>query len=170
MGKELTKSYRFPSHLIQLRYSKHATERLQERTTGQLIVAPKYLRLTPENTIDIQDKNGRVTQATAFIQYKRNILMFLPIIVSSGIVKTVYFKNVKKKQVRKREKHRIKKYIPTSEDLIKEKQREDYRAEEARKRGLRKNVEDVFGDMGREKTTRWQSLLRIIRRMVGLGT
>ncbi len=149
MEKEPTKSYRFPPDLIQLRYSKHATERLRERTTGQLIVAPKYLRLTPENTIDIQDKNGRVTQATAFIQYKRNILMFLPIVVSSGIVKTVYFKNVKKKQVRKREKHRIKKYIPTSEDLIKEKQREEYRAEEARKRGLRENVEFIQPNLGR---------------------
>ena len=167
MGKELTKSYRFPSHLIQLRYSKHATERLQERTTGQLIVAPKYLRLTPENTIDIQDKNGRVTQATAFIQYKRNILMFLPIIVSSGIVKTVYFKNVKKKQVRKREKHRIKKYIPTSEDFLKKEQREDYHAEEARKRELRENVGNVSRNMGREKKG-WKSLFRTIRRMVGL--
>lgn len=169
MEKEPTKSYRFPPDLIQLRYSAHAKKRLKERTTGQLIVAPKYLRLTTENTIDIQDKNGRVIQATAFIQYKRNILMFLPIVVSLGIVKTVYFKNVKKKQVRKREKHKIEKYPLAPKDCFKKaEQAQECGAEATGERGFGEDVENVSGNMGRKKTNRWKSIFRAFRRMAGL--
>jgi len=60
---------KFPDELIKLHYSKHAMSRLQERTTGSLILAPQYIRLNWDNTIERKIKNGRVIGATAVINY-----------------------------------------------------------------------------------------------------
>lgn len=159
----------FPENLLKLKYSFHALERLKLRTTGQLIVAPKYLRLSPENTIDVKEKNGKVIEATVFIEYKKNILMFLPIVVSCSLVKTIYFKHVKKKQIRKREKRRLEEFPLTPKECFKkEEPSQECRTETTRKDGLGENVDNVSRDMGRQKTCRWKSILRTLRRMVGL--
>lgn len=93
----------FPDKLIKLNYSQHSKERLIERTTGSLILAPQYIRLNWDNTIERKIKNGRVVAATAVINYKHNINMYLPIDIRSGTVKTIFFRNVKKKKPIKKE-------------------------------------------------------------------
>lgn len=153
----------FPKDLIKLTYSKHAQERLVERTTGALILAPKLIRLASSNTKDVIVKNGRVVHATVFIPYKRKIWMFLPIYVPSGLVKTVYF-DAKENTTKKRNQ-------PTKEICFKEstatveknKWAKEVFQTKAESGGLRENVGDVSTDMGGEKTSRWEKLLRIIR-------
>ena len=108
---------RLPKGSIKLSYSEHAMERLKERTTGSLILAPQYIRFTKENTTDIKMQNGKIKEATIFLKYKKGVLMFLPIIVGSGIVKTVFFRYVKKDTPKERtkliKKESFKENIPT---------------------------------------------------------
>lgn len=153
----------FPKNLIKLTYSKHAQERLVERTTGALILAPKLIRLTSSNTKDIIVKNGRVVHATVFIPYKRKIWMFLPIYVPSGLVKTVYF-DAKENTIKKRNK-------PTKEITFKERTEilreiqctEEILQAKTESGGLGENVGNVSTDMGGKKASRWEKLLGIIR-------
>ena len=141
---------KLPDRLIKLEYSEHARERLIERTTGSLILAPQYIRLTEKNTIDVIEKKGRIVQATAHIEYKKGVEMYLPIILSSGIVKTVYFRNVKKKSAQKR--------IETTCPVCPE----DTGTETGGDTGITQNVGDVPRNLGR-KENRWTKLLRVIR-------
>lgn len=156
---------KFPKDLVKLKYSLHATERLKERTTGSLILAPQYIRLTKENTIDVKLKKGRVHEATAVIDYKYNVKMYLPIIVTEGLVKTVYFKHVKKKWKPKEDGNIKQEFNPKKgyEEIEQAVSSENIRTERGGEEGIRKNVEYVFGDMGRKKKSRWQSIFRTIR-------
>jgi len=156
----------FPDRLIKLNYSLHAKERLQERTTGSLILAPQYIRLNWDNTIERKIKNGRIVAATAVINYKHNINMYLPIDIRSGTVKTIFFRNVKKRK-------------PIKKELLPKK---DWRIESAFKafekdvfskntgtegsgeRGFRENVAYVSENMERKENW-WQKLFRNIRRI-----
>ena len=158
-----TQEYKLPKGPIKLSYSSHAMDRLKERTTGSLILAPQYIRFTKGNTTDIKIQNGKVKEATIFLEYKKGILMFLPIIVGSGIVKTVFFKYVKKKSFKK---------IGISqkdEPLEKVFEAEISGTEGSREEGPRENVVYVFGNMGGKKS-RWQELFRAIRRLFRKGT
>lgn len=158
----------FPKDLIKLTYSKHAQERLVERTTGALILAPKLIRLTSSNTKDVIVKNGRVVHATVFIPYKRKIWMFLPIYVPSGLVKTVYF-DAKENTTKKRNMS-VEKISPQEELRTLKKANEVLKeinqiegGDFTELSGNRENVEDVSTNMGGEKTFRWEKLLGIIR-------
>ena len=160
-----TKDYNFPNKLIPLVYSPHAKKRLVERTSGSLILAPQYIRLTKNNTIDVKLKKGKIYEATAIIDYKHNVKMYLPLMVYSGIVKTIYFKNVKKKWNSQKElpiknKIKITEQICCSEEISENKNtgREIEKSE-----GIRENVEYVQGNLRRKKISRWQSVFSAIR-------
>ena len=159
----IIQEYKLPRGPIKLSYSSHAMERLKERTTGNLILAPQYIRFTKGNTLDVKIQNGKVKEATIFLEYKKGVLMFLPIIVGSGIVKTVFFKNVKKKSFKK---------IGVPEEIkpLKENfEAEISGTEGSGKEGPRENVVYVFGNMARKKN-RWQELFRALRRIFGSRT
>ena len=143
---------KLPDRLVKLEYSEHARERLIERTTGTLILAPQYIRFTKDNTIDIIVRNNRIIQATIHIEYKKGVEMYLPIMVSTGIVKTVYFKNVKKNSTKARK---------TSEVSVKT---EDTSTERTGSPGITQHVEDISRDMGR-KENRWEKLFRNLRKV-----
>lgn len=146
---------------LRLRYTNHATERLKERTTGQLIVAPTIIKLNKDNVVSFSYVEDEAT-AVVKISYKKDVDMFLCISIKTpkfAIVKTVYFKDVKKNSSKKR-KNWVKK------DEISEKVEQSLHTECTK---CPENVEDVSGDMGGEKTSRWKKLLRAIRRMVGMG-
>jgi len=165
----------FPKDLIKLTYSKHAKERLIERTTGALILAPKLIRLTSSNTKDVIVKNGKVVHATVFIHYKRKTWMFLPIYVPSGLVKTVYFDA--KENTSKKRNISVKKISPQEElrtfkkanEVIKEINQIEG-GDFTEFSGIREDVGNVSSDMGGKKTSRWEKLLRIIRRIFGKRT
>lgn len=153
----------FPDKLIKLNYSQHSKERLIERTTGSLILAPQYIRLNWNNTIEKKIKNGRVVAATAVIKYKHNINMYLPIDIRSGTVKTIFFRNVKKKSIKKNNK--IKEYplIPKECFKIEENiQTQDTKTERSGERGIREDVAYVSKDLGRKENW-WQKLFRNIK-------
>jgi len=156
---------KLPDKLIKLTYSKHSKSRLVERTTGSLILAPQYVRLTKDNTIDWVVKNGRIKEATIILAYKRGVNMCLPIVINSGIVKTVFFKNAKKRKF-------IKKEFFSKEDSRAKANREfeeniqtqDTRTETSGERGFRENVDVISIDMGKKENW-WQKLFRNIRRI-----
>ena len=158
-GAKTIQGFKLPKGLIKLIYSPHAKERLKERTTGNLILAPQYIRFTEDNTVDIKTQNGKVKEATIYLEYKKGIFMFLPIIVGSGTVKTVFFKNVKKDSIKKN--FDLKERYENSKEILKIK---EFGREESGEEGVRENVVHVSGDLG-GKESRWKKLLRIIRRL-----
>ncbi len=146
---------------LRLRYTNHATERLKERTTGQLIVAPTIIKLNKDNVVSFSYVEDEAT-AVVKIFYKKDIDMFLCISIKTpkfAIVKTVYFKNVKKNSSKKR-----KNWIKTEQISEKIEMEQTLLCGECTE-----DVANVPRDMGGEKISRWKKLLRAIRRMVGLG-
>lgn len=149
----------FPDDLIELTYSNHAKERLIERTTGSLILAPQFIRLTQNNTKEVVKRKGRVVKATVFINYKKGTKMCLPTLIPSGIVKTVYFE----KDAIKKRNNMLKEYPLTPKEVFpkEDKQTEEYRTEVTEIGRLREDASNVSGDMGREKN-KWEELFGII--------
>lgn len=156
-SESLTKHLKFPDRLIKLSYSKHATSRLVERTTGSLILAPHYIRLTKDNTTEIKSKGNRVIGATVFLEYKRGVYMYLPLVVHNGLVKTVYFKNVKKNTFKERNRVKENPILPKEAFLP-----ENTGGENQGAGRFAEDVVHVSRDMGRKEDWR-EKLLRIIR-------
>lgn len=157
---ECTKEYKFPEDILKLKYSRHAKDRLVERTTGSLILAPKYVRMTKDNTIDISvDSNGVVIKGTVAINYKKGVKMYLPIALDDNLVKTVYFKNEKKYKISKRKrpfKEKVKECIEEAPPISETRNRD--------------NVEDVPRHMGGKEASGWEELFRIVRRILRTRT
>ncbi len=147
----------YPEDFVQLGYTTHARSRLVERTSGQIIVAPTLVRVTEKNTMDIETMDGLITNCTISIDYKRNTKMFLCLSMrypNFATVKTVYFKNAKKK------------HKTIKENTYKE-EKQISPAEDSGGRGgeRKKNVGDVSRNMGGKKASRWEKLFRAIRRV-----
>ena len=145
----------FPDDLVALTYSLHSKQRLIERTTGSLILAPQYIRLTQNNTKDVVKRNGKVVKATVYINYKKGIRMCLPVLIPSGIVKTVYFE----KDSTKKRNYSVKKHeLPKETEQTKEST-----TEITGEGGLRENVEFIQPTMG-GKESKWNKLFRALWR------
>ena len=157
---------KFPDRLIKLCYSNHAKSRLIERTTGSLILCPQYIRPTWENTIERKVKNGRVIGATVVLDYKKGVKMYLLIIFNSGIVKTVFFRNVEKKNRIKKDIYFKKEYPLTPKECFFKEEicSENSGTETAREERIGENVGYVSGNMGRKENW-WAKLFRVIRRI-----
>jgi len=90
---------KYRGDLITLLYSQHAKKRLWERS-GELIVAPTILRVTDTNIYSGEWNGKKLTEACVRIEYKKSQWMFLVIILSSGLVKSLWI-NDKKRVIRK---------------------------------------------------------------------
>jgi len=148
---------KFPDRLIKLTYSIHAQKRLRERTTGSLILAPQFVRLTWDNTIERRIKNNRVVEATMVLKYKHNVNMYLPIVINSGVVKTIFFRDVKKNTTKKqffsKEDDRAKANREVEENI----QTQDTESKGSGKEGIRADVGFIQSTVG--KITLTQKML-----------
>lgn len=155
-----------PDRYIKLQYSPHALERLKDRTTGSLIQAPQLIKLTPQNSFDPVYRGKRLRQVTVRIENK-GIYMFLPIVIDIGMVKTVYFKNVKKKSFKAYSKSKARVKHSQENYAFKEdwsQFREDRGTKDRGQERIREDVADVPRDMGRKESW-WKGLFRAFGRI-----
>jgi len=157
--KQLLKKHVDYPDIMELKYTKHANERLRERTTGELILAPKWLRITRDNIYIGKLKGHRLTDVVVRIKYKEGVWMFLAIDPIDKVVKTIYFRNAEKNTFKERD-ERIEQIQENIEEACK-----NYGTETTGQGRLREDVGDVPGDMGREESW-WKKLFRAIRKMV----
>ena len=95
------KGFLYRRDLISLRYSDHAKERLVERTTGNIIVAPSVLRVSESNIYTGLAKGNVLKEVTIRLDYKNDKWMFLVILLKHGIVKTIWIDDKKKAKAKK---------------------------------------------------------------------
>jgi hypothetical protein len=75
---------------VQLTYSPHALQRLEERCRGCLMLKPNNVKLTNNNVIWWEKNEEKHIQLKIKINYNRQQNMIL-IIQLDGLVKTVYY-------------------------------------------------------------------------------
>jgi hypothetical protein len=83
----------YPKDLINISYSKHCLERLEERLEGSLKFLPTVVRITEKNISSGHSIDGKkLDEVLIRINYKADTWCFLAINLESYKVKTVYFK------------------------------------------------------------------------------
>lgn len=81
--------------VVTLDYTRHAIERIKERSNGSLLLYPRVLRKSANN-INFIDTNQMSWGYS--IKYNNNTYMIL-VLNNTNVVKTVYFKDAYKKRV-----------------------------------------------------------------------
>lgn len=98
--KDIIGQIKYRKGFIFLLYSNHAKERLQERVNGELIVAPTQIQVTDNNIYSGEtNDNKKLTQACIRLNYKTDKWMFLVVVLRSGVVKSLWI-NDKKRKIR----------------------------------------------------------------------
>jgi hypothetical protein len=144
--------------IVNLRYSDHAKSRLVERTTGKLIVAPTWVKLSEKNIVEVRPAEGRIKSVMVKLDYKPGIYMYLAIALVPGVVKTVYFEEdpIKKRKRLKKDRRFKANELKQKCEEIKEALQEP-RTEIRREEGIREDVGSIQPIM--ERTTFTQKML-----------
>lgn len=156
LGSEKSK---LEGRIVNLRYSDHAKSRLVERTTGKLIVAPTWVKLSEKNIVEVRPAIGRIKSVMVKLDYKPGIYMYLAIALVPGVVKTVYFEEdaiKKRKRLKKERRFKAKYELKQKCEEIKEALQEP-RTEIRREEGIREDVGSIQPIM--ERTTFTQKVL-----------
>lgn len=96
----------YRNDLMEISYSKHCLERLEERLSGSLKFLPKFVRITESNISSGTSLDGvNLLNVTVRINYKADTWCFLVIDLNSKKIITVFFKKKGEKNERKNESH-----------------------------------------------------------------
>jgi len=100
----IEKNMVYRKDLMEISYSKHCLERLDERLSGSLKFLPKFIRITESNIASGASIDGtNLLSATVRINYKADAWCFLVVNLSSKKVITVYFRKKGEKNERKKD-------------------------------------------------------------------
>lgn len=80
---------------IELKYSQHSLDRLQERCKGCLQLKPSVVKLTNNNVLKWYKDENKHVELKVSLNYSRQENMIL-ILQMDGVVKTLYFENKKR--------------------------------------------------------------------------
>jgi hypothetical protein len=108
---------RYRKDFFAVDYSKHALDRIYERLNGNLILYPKYIRITTDNIVKgLSGDEKYLFKIVVKLEWKRGEDIYMVILPAVQLVKTVYFKRqkyVKKDTIKERDEE-------IKEDLYKE--------------------------------------------------
>lgn len=86
--------------LMDIEYSKHCVERLEQRVSGSIKFLPKLVRVTENNISSGTSLDGvNINLATVRIEYKKDTWCFLVLNLVNKKVITVYFKKKGEKKI-----------------------------------------------------------------------
>ena len=95
----LENNMNFETDFINLKYSFHANQRLEERLSGSLIVKPSVVKVTKNNIYSGASNDGiNLYEVVVRLRYKPSEWCFLVFLPHNGFVKTVYFREIVKKK------------------------------------------------------------------------
>lgn len=100
----IEKNLIYRKDLMEVAYSKHCLERLEQRLSGSLKFLPKFVRITESNIAAGTSSDGvNLDSVTVRINYKSDTWCFLVIDSSNKKVITVYFRKKGEKNERKKD-------------------------------------------------------------------
>jgi hypothetical protein len=86
--------------LMQIIYSKHCLERLEQRVSGSIKFLPKFVRVTENNISGGTSLDGvNLNSATVRIEYKKDTWCYLVLNLITKKVITVYFNKKGEKRI-----------------------------------------------------------------------
>ena len=87
------KKYQYRKDYFQLDYSKHALDRIRERTNGGLLLYPRNIRITEQNIVKglIQEGRNYLFKVVIKLEFKKDTDIYLVIIPAIPLCQTVYF-------------------------------------------------------------------------------
>jgi len=90
----IKKGYIYRKDLFEVDYSKHAMDRIKQRLNGSLLIYPKQIRITEQNIVKgLLGKDGKyLFKVVIKLEFKRGTDIYLVILPSIQLCKTVYFK------------------------------------------------------------------------------
>ena len=97
----LNSDIKFETDFINLVYSFHANQRLEERLNGNLLLKPTIVKVTKNNIYCGATNDGETLYEVVIrLRYKPSEWCFLAILPHTGFVKTVYFRPLTKKKAK----------------------------------------------------------------------
>lgn len=94
-------SYRYPKNFINIYPTSHCIERLDERGK-ELDFLPSMVRITEDNIWSGRTKNGkRLISIVIRLKYKCSKYLFICFNPWDGFIKTIWFKDANRKEVKK---------------------------------------------------------------------